>query len=278
MEGREPGEGDVVEGPPSLPAERLEEVIRRAAEIQLGEGEGARESLSGEEIMRIGSEVGLEPRHVRRALAEVRAESLLPEPPADEGLVRSLLGPAVVQASRAVPGDPREVQRQIEEHFRSRESLQSVRRRAGRSLWEPAGSLVSKMQRTLDVGGRGYELAEARQVELAVNGLEDGWTLVSLTVDMRNVRSEHGIGWISGLSGAGSGAGVVAVLVLGVPVFVAVPVLAAATVGATSLAGRWTLQSKRERLELVLQGLLDRLEQGEELEPRRPDWRERLLT
>lgn len=262
----------------SVPAGRLEEVIRRAAEIQLGEGEGTRESLSGEEIVRIGAEVGLEPRHVRRALAEVRAESLLPEPPEDEGLPRSVWGPAVVQASRAVPGQPRDVQAKVEEHFRARESLQSVRQRAGRSLWEPAGSLVSKMQRTLDVGGRGYELAEARQVELAVSGLEEGWTLVTVTVDLRNLRSEHGLVWLASLAAPGAGVGVVAVFALGVPVLLAVPAAAAATVGATSGATRWTLQRKRERLELVLQGLLDRLEQGDELEPRRPDWRERLLS
>lgn len=265
------------DGPPSLPAERLQEVIRRAAELQLDEGEGARETLSGEEIVRIGAEVGLEPHHVRRALAEVRAESLLPEPPKDQGVARSLWGLAVVRASRAVPGDPGPVQDRVEEHFRSRESLQSVRRRAGRSLWEPAGGLVSKMQRTLDVGGRGYELAEARRVELAVSGLEDGWSLVTLTVDLRNVRGEHGVAWSAGAAGGAVGATIVAVAVLGVPLIAAVPAVAAATVGASSLGGRWTVDRKRERLELVVHGLLDRLEQGEDLEPRRPDWRERLL-
>ena len=268
--------GGAADGP-SLPAERLQEVIRRAAEIQLGEGEGAREELSSEEIVRIGTEVGLEPRHVRRALSEVRAESLLPDPPEDSGLFRSLWGAAVARASRAVPGPPGRVQSRVEEHFRSRESLQSVRRRSGRSLWEPAGSLVSKMQRALDVGGRGYELAEARQVELAVSGLEEGWSLVTLTVDLRNVRTEHGVGWLAGSTGGGVGAAIVAVAAVGLPLLVAGPAVAAAAVGAASLGGRWTLDRKRERLELVLQGLLDRLEQGEELEPRRPDWRERLL-
>lgn len=269
-------------GPP-VPSSELERVIHRAVQLQhgaAGEGDGGEagaEALSESEVLRIGREVGLEPRHVRRALAEVRAEALLPEAPDDEGLPRRLLGDAFVRASRAIPGEPDEVQERTEEHFRERESLQSVRRRAGRSLWEPAGSLVSKMQRALDVGGHGYELAEGRRVELSVAGLEDGWSLVTLTVDLRNVRSEHGIGWISGLAGAGSGAGVVAVLVLGVPALVAVPALAAAAVGGTSAATRWTLQKKRRRLELVLEGLLDRLEHGEELEPRRPDWRERLL-
>ena len=261
----------------SVPSERLQEVIRRAAEFQLLEGEGSREELSSAEIVRIGSEVGLEPRHVRRALAEVRAESLLPEAPEDRGMPRRMWGDAVVRASRAVPGPPGEVQDRVEEHFRSRASLQSVRRRRGRSLWEPAGSLVSKMQRALDVGGRGYELAEGRQVGLAVSELEEGWSLVTLTVDLRNQRTEHGVGWLTGSAIGAAPATVVATAALGVPVLLAVPTLAAAAVGVASLGGRWTVRRKRERIELVLQGLLDRLEQGDELEPRRPDWREKLL-
>lgn len=264
-------------GSPPLPAERLQDVIRRAAEIQMGEGEGTRDELSTEEILRIGTEVGLEPHHVRRALAEVRAESLLPDPPEDRGPARSFWGAGVARASRAVPGDRAEVQGRVEEHFRSRESLQSVRRRLGRSLWEPAGSLVSKMQRALDVGGRGYELAEARRVELAVAGLEDGWSLVTLIADLRNVRTEHGVGWLAGSAGGAVGATIVAVAAVGVPLVAALPAVAAGAVGASALGGRWTLQRKRERMELVLHGLLDRLEQGEELEPRRPDWRERLM-
>lgn len=274
------GEG----GGPPVPSSELERVIHRAVELQHGAGDaaeadgGGEEPLTESEVLRIGREVGLEPRHVRRALAEVRAEALLPEAPEDEGVTRRVLGDAFVRVSRAVPGEPDEVQAQVEEHFRERESLQSVRLRSGRSLWEPAGSLVSKMQRALDVGGRGYELAEGRRVELSVAGLEDGWSLVTLTVDLRNVRSEHGIGWLTGLGGAGSGAGVVAVLVLGVPVLVAVPALAAAAVGGTSAATRWTLEKKRRRLELVLEGLLDRLEEGGDLAPRRPDWRDRLLS
>lgn len=275
-----PAGGEVRPGPAgrgSVPAERLQDVIRRAAELQLGEGEGSREVLSSAEILRIGSEVGLEPRHVRRALAEVRAESLLPEAPEDRGMPRRLWGDAVVRASRAVPGPPGEVQDRVEEHFRSRESLQSVRRRHGRSLWEPAGSLVSKMQRALDVGGRGYELAEGRQVELAVSELEEGWSLVTLTVDLRNQRTEHGVGWLTGSVVGAAPAAVVATAALGVTPFLAIPALAAAAAGVASLGGRWSVRRKRERLELVLQGLLDRLEQGDALEPRRPDWRENLL-
>lgn len=261
-----------------LPADRLEHVIRRAAELQHSAGDESPETLSRDEVMRIGREVGLEPRHVRRALAEQRAESLLPEKPEDDAVLRTL-GSGIVRASRAVPGDRAEVQEKVEEHFRTRESLQGVRQRPGRSLWAPAEGLVSKMQRAMDVGGRGYELAEARSVELSVSDLEEGWSLVALTVDARNLRGQHAVSWLAGSAPAWFLGALTLELGLGVPWLVTGPLAGAGVLGTGALGGRWTFEKKRRRLELVVNGLLDRLEQGGELEPDRPPgWRERLLA
>ncbi len=277
------GETGGADGPP-VPSSELERVIRRAVELQHGTdgetdgGSDAPDSLTESEVLRVGREVGLEPRHVRRALAEVRAESLLPDPPEDAGVPRRLWGGAFARASRAVPGEPEEVQDRLESHFRERESLQSIRARPGRSLWEPAGGLVSKMQRTLDVGGRGYELAETRRVELSVTGLESGWSLVTLTADLRNVRAEQAAGWTAGAAVLGFPALVVATVAVGLPVEIAAPVVAGGAGGASVLGARRTTGKRRRRVELVLEGLLDRLETGEPLEPDRSGWRDRLLS
>lgn len=261
-----------------LPADRLEHVIRRAAELQHSAGDESPDALSGDEVLRIGREVGLEPRHVRRALAEQRAESLLPEMPEDEALLRTL-GSGLVRASRAVPGDRAEVQEKVEEHFRTRESLRAVRQRRGRSLWEPAEGLMSKMQRAMDVGGRGYELAEAKSVELSVSDLEEGWSLVALTVDARNVRSQHAVSWLAGSAPGWLVAALTFELALGVPWLVTGPLAGAGVLGTGAMGGRWSFEKKRRRMELVVSGLLDRLEQGAELEPDRPPgWRERLMA
>lgn len=261
-----------------LPADRLEHVIRRAAELQHSAGEASPDTLSGEEVLRIGREVGLEPRHVRRALAEQRAESLLPELPRDDALPR-VLGRGLVRASRAVPGARREVQETVEEHFRTRESLQAVRQRPGRSLWEPAGGLLSKMQRTMDIGGRGYELAEARRVELAVSQLEEGWSLVALTVDARNLRSQLAVNWLAGSAPVWLFGFLVLEMGMGLPAVVSGPLAGAGVLGTGAAGGKWSFSKKRRRLELVVSGLLDRLERGGPLEPDRPPgWRERLMS
>lgn len=260
----------------SLPARRLEEVIRRAAELQFAEGESGGDALSEEEVLRIGREVGLEPRHVRRALAESHARALLPDRPRDDGLLQRVWDDVTVRASRVVPGDPSGVQRTVEGHLESRQSLRAVRRRRGRSVWEPAAGLVDKMQRALDVAGRGYELAEARRVELAVAPLEEGRTLATLTADLRNVRREQAIAWGSVSAGAFSGVAVLLGVAVGFPWLLAVPAALAGAAGTTTVGVGRVLERRRDRVETAIEGLLDRLEAGT-LDTGAPDWKRRFL-
>ncbi len=229
--------------------------------------------------MRIGEEVGLEPRYVRRALAEVHADSLLPALPEEARLSARLWGSGIVRAIRVVPLEASEAQARVETYLRDREAMSRVRTGTGRSLWEPAGGLWSTMRRAMNVGGHGYELAKARSLELRVEPLEAGFSLVTLTADLRNERGKIAAGWHFGLAGSGLGAAIALLAVFGPE---AAALLGAGAIGGTAAAGAsWATAAqyrrRRERLELVLQGLLDRLEQGEPLVSSRPGWRERLL-
>ncbi|MFW6193016.1 MAG: hypothetical protein ACOC83_05980, partial [Gemmatimonadota bacterium] len=215
-----PDDGDASVGkrlPAEIDREQLEKVIRRAAELQFDAGESHDEPLDQQEVMRIGQEVGLSSGHVRQALAEVRAESLIPELPEDRGLARTLWGLGWLRARRVVPGSRGQVTARLEQHFRKHESLRRVRRRGDRSTWKSSESLVSKMQRSFDLAGRGYELAEANEVILTVSSLEEGWSLVTLTVDLRNHRTQQAVAWGAGSLPVAVGLGVIVALG-GVPV------------------------------------------------------------
>ncbi len=261
----------------SIPSSELERVIRRAAELQSASGESRSDFLDSGEIVRIGREVGIEERHLRQALAEVQADALLPEAPRDAALALRLWGEGFVRASRTVPGRPGRVQARIEAHFRERESLAEIRRRSGRSLWRPSTGLASRMQRKLDLTGRSYDLAEVRQVELAVTGLEPEWSLVSVTADLSNLRGRYLAGWLAG--GLVSFSAVAAAAALSFAMPVVLPLLAAggATVGATVWGVGFNMRRQKERIQLAIEGLLDRLEQGGSLEPERPSLREKFL-
>lgn len=247
-----------------LSSEQLERVIQRAAELQTAR-EDLPDRLGDEEVLRIGEEVGLEPQHVNRALLELRAEQLVPSAHEDRALPLRLWGTGHVQASRVVPGDASKVQDQMDRYLRSAESLRPMRDLPGLSIWEPASDLGSQLKRSLDFGGHGYELAKARRVEVAIQQLEPGRSLVTLATDLTNERAEHATGWIIGLGLAGVGATVALVLAVGFPLVLAAPVAVTAGIAGGSAAAARTFRGRRERVELVMQGLLDRLERGRSL-------------
>ena len=259
--------------PVHLNRSELDRVIRRAAELQLREGSEADDeaALSEDEVLRIGKEVGLAPSHMRRALGELRAEALVPALPSDDGPLRRLVGPARIRVERVVPGDAKEVEERMVRWLADAESLHAVRRRAGVSLWEPAEGFLAQLQRGLKWGGQRYELAQAKQIEVSVQGLEDGFALVTLTLDVTNIRMEQGAGSAAGF--AAGGAVAASVVTVAATAFPPVAVIACGLAGATlagagGLAiGRMTFRQRSERIRLAAEGLLDRLERGELVKP-----------
>ncbi len=244
-----------------LSSAQLKRVIQRAAELQTAR-ESVPDRLDDAEVMRIGEEVGLESQHVHRALLELRAEAMVPATKSENALFLRLLGTGHAQASRVVPGDVAEVQDELGGYLRSAESLRPVRDRAGVSIWEPASDLGSQLKRSLDFGGHGYELAKARRVETVIQQLESGRSLVTLSADLTNQRAVHATSWLMGLGGVATGATVALVLAAGFPLLLVAP-LAGGLCLAGGLSGAdVTFRKRRERVELTMQGLLDRLERG----------------
>jgi len=251
----------------------LEAVIRRAAELESLAGSTVPE-LSEADVLRIAQEVGLSEVNVRRALAEHRGsgDRLL----AERGLISRLCGAGLVTASRTIRRSAEEVAAELEGHFQSNQSLQLVRRIQHTSLWEPDKSVVASVVRGLDVFGRGYKLAKrGRAVELRVVPLSHESCQVTLTSDLGNERA----GWFWGMGAAVglplTGAAVILVLEGGLlpePWLLATPGVLAATVALARAGYRRGV----EKMRLVLDGLLDRLEHDEPLEPPRPSWRDLL--
>jgi hypothetical protein len=189
--------------PRRLNREDLEAVIRRAADIDAQYRSDALD-LTEDDVVRIAGEVGLSEQSVRRALAEhyagASSEALLVE----RGWASRLCGPALVGVSRRVPENAEAVQARLERHFRENESLRLVRRLRAGSLWEPESGVVASLVRSVDLFGRGYQLAKrARAIEVRVIPLDDDECQVMLVADLGKERA----GWFWGLGvGAGSAA------------------------------------------------------------------------
>ena len=254
---------------PALRRADLDRVIRRAAELQSLEseaGDRAGEGMSEDEILRIGAEVGLEVSHMRRALGELRAEQLTPALPAEEGILARVVGPARVQAARAIPGTAADLSLRLHDWLRRNESLTPLRERLGSSLWEPNQGFTAQIQRGINLGGRNFELARGKSLEVSVVDMEAGWVLVTLVSDLSNMRTEHGLGWGLGLGLGSLGAGVgVAAVVAFPPVAIVGTAIAAGMAGGAAGAtlARHTLAPARARMAVALEGLLDRCERGD---------------
>jgi hypothetical protein len=260
----------------------FEAVIRRAAELSALEAEeSAEESLSEDEVLRIATELGLPARHVRRAIYE------LPEFDADSAAkADTWFGPAVLGATRIVPGQAETLRRRIEEYLTTREYLQIVRQRQGRTFLMPADDAISNLARGLLRPSRRFHLARSRRVVMGVRPLDDGSAHVHIATDMSEQRKTAvRTGAFFGIAGGlvvGS-VGVVAATMAGLPPIAesAVQIAAFATGFGGTLAGaltaaRATFRSKLAGARVELEGLLDRAEHGDRLDPPPAPWRRRL--
>ncbi|MBK5098317.1 MAG: hypothetical protein JJE01_11075 [Gemmatimonadetes bacterium] len=262
--------------PTRVSQDQLERVIHRAAALQFSQGESRDDGLEAGEVLRIAEEVGLEGRYVRQALAEMRADALLPPRPEDRSTATRLWGEASVVAARVVPGEPDDVLGMLATFLAERESLRCVRDRPGQQVWEPASDLMSQIQRGLDFSGRGYELARARTLSVMAQSLEEGRSLVSITADISNQRMGYAAGWYCSLGTFGLGSALGAILGGGAPALIVIPAVVGAVGLVSTFGTSWTMARRRSRMELAVQGLLDRLERGSRLAPDRPTLRDRI--
>jgi len=257
----------------SLTRKEFDEVIRRAAEIAASEPEPGDSSLTEQDLFRIAKEVGLDERHVRKALVQVRAF-----PPATKGLVSSLYGPSSLVVSRVVPGSREELSGKIDEFMVAGRLLQSVRKGTSVLVYRPAVDWASQIARAASSTSRKYYVAAAKRVEVRLEPMEEGRTLVEIEVEP-GTRDDYMAGGIIGGLGGGAGAGVgIGLAIVATGGAAALGVAAGIAVGSAVLGGLcWVTGAyhKRRLLEVrsEIEGILDRLEAGETLEPPPSSWR-----
>jgi hypothetical protein len=259
----------------NLPARRLsatqvEAVLRRAVELQAREsdhGASAAEGMMDTELIRIGEELGLSPRHVQQALAETSSD-----PPPDDAWFGRGFGPGVVQVSRLIPRDAEAVRSELDTYFRERECMVVHRRFPERLVYTQGSGVAASIQRAAaQVGGR-YPLLNVGTVETGVRPVDERSCYVAVQVDLRSQRT----GYAAGGTAIGTSTGSMAAIFLGIAVappaaLVGVPVLLGSL-----LSARAAYRHSVAKMQNQLESLLDRLEHGELVSTSTPSWRKRL--
>lgn len=237
--------------------EALERIIQRAAELQSAEREIG-ETLSSDELISLGREVGIPVRYLQQALLEERARI---GSAASAGLMERIAGPGEVRAQRVVPIEAEAAERALIRWMEANELLCIQRQQPGRITWEPIGGFQAAIRRStaaLGAGKRPFMLSRAATVSASVLALESGYSHIALTADARKVRGEY---LTSGAALAGAGAAATATMVaLGALLPVALlPLPFALGVGYTVLRRYGPALA---RLQLGLERALDSLENG----------------
>jgi hypothetical protein len=247
--------------PRRITREQLERIIQRAAELQAGEMDTG-EGMTEQELLKLGSDVGIPGRFLRQAMYEEGAGARVPE----KGLLAKWFGPGTVGAGRVVPGDKAQIEAALGRWMIEDEALTVKRRLPDRTVWEKQRGFFAEMKRGFGAGGRGYVLAKANDVSAAVTELESGYCHVELSADvslLRNGAIRTGVASSGALVVLGGGALTLASAVVVAPVAVGLGViLLGATAAAPPLAGRMQ-KARSAQVQLALEQVLDRLEHGE---------------
>lgn len=235
----------------------LERIIQRAAELQTAEREIG-DSLTSDELLALGREVGIPGRYLQQALLEERTRL---GAVGAAGLFERVAGPGQITAQRVVAGDPHTVERDLLQWFERNELLCVQRQQTGRITWEPIGGIQAAIRRStaaLGSGKRPFMLSRAATVSATVIPLESGYCHITLSADTRNVRTEY-MGAGAAFAGAGiAGASILLALGAFLPLaLLPLPVALGLGYGAVRRYGPAVT-----RVHLGLERALDFLEQG----------------
>lgn len=175
------------DSPPLLDRAGLERVLARATELQSAVGDSP-EALSEQQLLDLGSEVGIAPEHLRQALAEEQRRGLLPP---ETGLEAALAGASSIAAARVVSGTPASVLTALDSAMQRDEVLVLKRRFPERLTWEAQHGLIGRLRRGLALGGRRYHLARATDVSAGVAAVDGTRVHVRLVANFGDVRTRR---------------------------------------------------------------------------------------
>ena len=249
--------------PRSLDRAALERVLARASELQAGTGDVS-ESMTEDQLIELGKEVGLSPEHVRQAIAEEHTRVVVQ----DSNRVSGFFGPTTAWTQRVIAGSQADVLARIDRYMQSEEALGVRRRFADRITWEARRDFLGSVRRGFDFGGRRYALTKADETGATVVPVDPARVLVRLDATFADVRRRNVIvgGTLAG-AGVAGGAGIVGVAASFPGASMPIALLIGGVwmaFGGVGLAGMAKAQrSSVERAQLALEQALDRLEHGD---------------
>lgn len=252
---------------PDVPAHRpegaqldraaLERVLQRAAELQAADADVG-DSLSEQEILALGREVGLPARHLQQAILEERTRGggIVPA-----GFLDRAVGPGSLTVMRVVQTPPGAAEALLTRWLEKQEFFAVQRQIAARTTWEPMGGMMAALSRAgagLSSGRLPPMLNRARELAATFTELEPGYVHVTLTADLRRARG----GWIGGAAASASTGVAGAAVLLALGAFAPIALAPIALGGGLAWGVAAQYRPSLERVRLGLERALDFVERG----------------
>ena len=241
--------------PVAIDRAAVERVLARALELQSGAGGDTQDRLSEAQLLDLAKEVGLDPVHLRQALAEERTRVAVPD---EKGLLATLYGSATVSAQRTIAGTPAQVLQALDDWMQRQECLKVKRHFGDRIVWEADQGLAGTVKRV--VSGKGAALARATDVGATAIALDATRVVVRLDAQLGGHRAS--------MAQVNAGLGAASLVAGGVLAALSFPLLAAVAPAALLVPTVWGAARSAHgrtvaRAQLALEQVLDRLERGD---------------
>lgn len=176
--------------------------MHRAIEYQLGEQYGLA-PLDEETLVRIAAEVGIDRQHLRRAMAEVRADA----PESADTWVERLFAPDRMVASRTVQLSRSDAESSLVDWMRQNEGMRMRSRVEDGALWEKDKHLLTTLRMTLRMSQKSSAVRDARNVVHRIHPISSDEQVVSLEADSSTMQTVGkallGVGAVGAVVGAG---------------------------------------------------------------------------
>lgn len=244
-------------GKPRFDGAALDRVLKRAAEMQIGETEIG-EGMTEGEVIELGRQVGIPARYLQQAMLEERSRTDLG--PAERGLDQ-WVGVGTVAVQRVIRGEGDRALAAVSQWMERNELVVLQRSQPTRLQWERMTGMQAALRRGRRAFGppeARFMLARAELVTALVTPLEEGYCHLVLTAVLRRSRG----------SIIGGGAVVVSLGLAGSTVLGMVGAAAALLPLpiAVGLGWGWLLVRQYrplvDRVQLGLERILDFAEQG----------------
>jgi hypothetical protein len=175
-----------IELPPQEPlsVDAVETIIHRAVQLQVDD-DLSLPTLDEEALHRVAEELGIEPGHLRRAIAEARTTLDRPDP----GLFDRIFAPGSITESSIVYGGRESVESRLGDWMSRQEGLRLRRKLIDGGVWEKDSHVLTRIRMGLRMGRGSRVLRNSRKVTHRIQAIQEQEQVLALEAETHTLKT-----------------------------------------------------------------------------------------